>query len=947
MTSAEVVPTVPGAQPQPPLPRDIAIVGMACVMPGAGDLEAFWANVVDGVDSVTEVSPARWNPDIHFDPSYESSKRRAGESPMSVSKWGGFVPDVGFDALEWGIPPASLASIDPAQLLALKAAGGALVDAGYGEGQRPFDRDRASVVYATGSGGAADIQAGVMLRMLLRCHHVLDPLPPELDAFLPELTEDGLPGALTSLISGRVANRLDFGGKNLTVDSACASVLVALEICCDDLALGHSDLVLCGGVDLHNGAGDYVSFTAAQALSRRGRCYAFDADADGMTLAEGAGCIALKRLADAERDGDRIYAVIRGVAGSSDGRHLGLTAPRQEGQEKAVRRAYARAGLSPADVRLVEAHGTGTPVGDRIELRTTTQIFTEAGATPGSVVLGTVKSNIGHIKCAAGIAALIKAAKSAYHGVLPPTLHISQPNEVWDPETSPFRFLDQAQPWLDERRLVGVSSFGFGGTNFHAILENHRPADPSSPAAPVVSGRAHWPAELVVFRAASDADLAARLSALAARLESELAGPRQADRFRLRDLVASVHAAGDGPVRLAVVARDLDDLAAKLAAARAGTPADGVHVAGAHGVLAPEDASGAASSGARSDDGPAMAFLFPGPDAARTNMAADVLVALPGLRAAVAQAGEPVVRAMLPPQAFGGEAGAQRAALDEVAGPAVALASLTLARALAAVGVTPTHLASAGSPLLPTPAVTEALRAALGGAAPAPVAAAGEAELEDEVRRLHREGVRIFVEVGPGDGLTGRVHVALGDEPHLAVSVDRPGTHGLTSLLDALAQLAVAGVPVDVDALHAGRGSDPARWDDPPRKPGWIVNGHCARTAAGDSLPKGLNPAYDAPPIHLGEGQVAVAAASSGVNGNGSGNGNGHGPASADGQAAKDMAVVLEYLRIIQGMISTGSEIVRGSVGPDGSAGSIGSVGPGGSVGSAGSVGSDARAVGQ
>jgi hypothetical protein len=281
-------------------------------------------------------------------------------------------------------------------------------------------------------------------------------------------------------------------------------------------------------------------------------------------------------------------------------------------------------------------------------------------------------------------------------------------------------------------------------------------------------------------------------------------------------------------------------------------------------------------------------------------MAADVLVALPALRAAAAQAGDPTLRAMLPPQAFGDRADTQQTALDEVAGPAVAVASLTLARALAAAGVTPTHLAGPGSPLLPTPALTEAL----GGAAPATVTS-GDATFDDEIRRLHADGVHTFVEVGPGNTLTTRVHATLGDKPHLAVSVDHPGTHGLTSLLDALARLAVAGTTVDIDILHTGRDSDPTRWDNPPRKPGWIVNGHCARTAAGDSLPKGLKPATETPPIHL--------AASAGgppvltVTGP---------PPDMAGLdlTAEDVAVVLEYLRIIDGMIASSNDIIQGAL---------------------------------
>ncbi len=763
---------------------------MACVMPGAPDVEAFWANIVDGVDSVTEVPPSRWALARHYDPDHDSSARGAGRDPMSVSKWGGFVPDVGFDALRWGIPPASLASIDPAQLLALQAAAGALDDAGYGEGG--FDRDRASVVYATGSGGAADLPAGFLLRLLLRTHGVpVDALPPELDAFLPELTEDGLPGVLTSLIAGRVANRLDLGGKNLTVDSACASVLVALDIACNELGGGSSDLVLLGGVDLHNGPQDYVSFSAAQALSRSGRCRSFDASADGMTLAEGVGCLVLRRLADARRDGDRIYAVVKGVAGSSDGRHLGLTAPNQAGQVKAVRRAYAESGLSPREVGLVEAHGTGTPTGDRIELGTTTEVFTTAGVAPGSVVLGSVKSNIGHIKCAAGIASLIKTARSLYYGVQPPTLHIHEPIDSWDPDTSPFVFLDRARPWTDDRRVAGVSSFGFGGTNFHAVLE-------AEPAALPAVARHHWPAELVALRAGD-------LPALDRRLRAALDGLHQTDRWRLRDVAAAV--SGDGPCDVAIVAVDMADLATKVAAAIAGRPAAGIHRA----PVVPL--------------GPDVAFLVPRAGAA---LARDLLVAFPALRDEVDDFG--VINAAL-------------ARLGVVAGPVI----------------------EDGFGL------TEAI---------------GDA---------YAAGVRLFVEVGPGTGLCEQVDRALAGEPHEAIPVQPPGEHGLTSLLHALARLAVTGVDVDLGALHEGRDSRPEAWDDPPPAPGWVVNGHFVRTAAGDPLPKGLRPAHAAPVLDLTPPPAPA-------------------PAAEGGLSAGELGVVTEYLRILQGMVAAGSDIVRGHV---------------------------------
>ncbi|HET8618878.1 MAG TPA: beta-ketoacyl synthase N-terminal-like domain-containing protein [Acidimicrobiales bacterium] len=878
--------------------RDVAIVGMSCVMPGAPDVETFWSNIVDGVDSVSEVPATRWNLAAHYDPGHDTTARGAGRDPMSVSKWGGFVPDVGFDALRWGIPPASLASIDPAQLMALKAAAGALDDAGYGDGG--FDRERASVIYATGSGGAADLPAGFLLRLLLRTHGVpLDALPPELDDFLPELTEDGLPGVLTSVIAGRVANRLDLGGKNLTVDSACASVLVALDIACNELAARSSDLVLLGGVDLHNGAQDYVSFSAAQALSRQGRCASFDASADGMTLAEGAGCLVLKRLADARRDGDRIYAVVKGVAGSSDGRHLGLTAPNQAGQVKAVRRTYAEAGMSPTDVGLVEAHGTGTPTGDRIELGTTTEVFTEAGAAPGSVVIGSVKSNIGHIKCAAGIASLVKAARAMYHGVQPATLHVRQPNDVWDPATSPFVFLDRSRPWLDERRVAAVSGFGFGGTNFHAVLENDRPPDGDDP--PV--GRHHWPAELVALRAEDGPGLDGRLAALAGRVDAALDGLHQADRWRLRDLAAAESAAGDGPVRLAVVARDLPDLRDKLAATRAGAPTPGVYRAPA------------AVPGPR----PQVAFLMPGSGAVRPGVAGDLLVAFPTLRGA-ARAGRRWTEAMLPPQAFGPERDRQAGRLDAAAGPAAVIAGLTCAGALGLAGVVPDRVVGGGEPW---PVDADALADWLvlpGEPNPGMLVSPGRPEaanghgdrasrLDGRLRDLHDAGVRVFVEAGPGRELTGLAGRVLAGRPHEAIAVDAPGEHGIVGWLHALGRLAVAGVAVDTAALHTGRDSDPARWEDPPRAPGWVVNGHFARTAGGDPLPKGLRPAHAAPALSLGNGHHDPTAAPQPLAG-------GQAAALSDGE----LAVVTEYLRILQGMVAAGSEIVRHAAAAEGRA---------------------------
>ncbi|MDX6240943.1 MAG: hypothetical protein QOG10_5767, partial [Kribbellaceae bacterium] len=304
-----------------PEPLDIAVVGMSCMFPQAPDLSTFWANVLSGADSVTEVPVQRWDQSVYYAPD--------GDGDRTPSRWGGFLPEIPFDPLRYGIPPASLASIEPVQLLALEAAHRALVDAGYGS--RDFDRSKTSVVFGAEAG--SDLSNATTLRTVLPAY--FGEIPAGLDNQLPRLTEDSFPGMLANVIAGRVANRLDLGGANYTVDAACASSLTAVDVACKELTSGTSDLVLCGGADLHNGINDYLLFASVHALSPTGRSATFDDSADGIALGEGVACVALKRLADAERDGDRVYAVIKGVGSASDGRSLGLTAPRPEGQRNA------------------------------------------------------------------------------------------------------------------------------------------------------------------------------------------------------------------------------------------------------------------------------------------------------------------------------------------------------------------------------------------------------------------------------------------------------------------------------------------------------------------------------------------------------------------------------------------------------------------------------------
>ncbi|MFJ9648547.1 SDR family oxidoreductase [Streptomyces sp. NPDC101206] len=608
-----------GADAPAPAPLDVAVIGMAGMFPRAPDLAAFWAQVLDGRDAVTEVPAERWDPDVHCSPGPD------GAGPASGSRWGGFLPRIPFDPLRYGIPPASLGSIEPVQLLALEASRRALEDAGYGEDGRVLDRSRTGVVFGTEAG--SDLSNATTLRAVLPSYY--GHVPAGLDEQLPRLTEDTFPGLLANVVAGRVANRLDLRGPNYTVDAACASSLAAVDVACKELVLGTSDVMLCGGADLHNGINDYALFTSVHALSPTGRSRAFDSAADGIALGEGVACIVLKRLADAERDGDRIYGVIKGVGASSDGRSLGLTAPRPEGQRAALERAYRGAGVSPADVGLVEAHGTGTVVGDRTELGVLTEVFDEAGALAGSCVLGSVKSQIGHTKCAAGLAGLIKAVLALYTGVRPPTLHLERPNPAWKSGASPFVFHREALPWpvAPGRRYAGVSAFGFGGTNFHAVLAAHGGDGP-----PPAHARDEWPAELFLFRGS---DPAAARRAAAELLDPADAAARGDAPWRLRDLAATASfraARARGPVRIAFVAQDTGDLCRLLrAAVEEDRGADAGPAPASKPTGSGRDVYRAAEAVAEGEGIGRTVFLFPGQGSQRPGMSAHLFTAFPSL----------------------------------------------------------------------------------------------------------------------------------------------------------------------------------------------------------------------------------------------------------------------------------------------------------------------------
>ena len=628
---------------------NVAIVGMACIFPGAKNIEEYWRNIILGTDAVTEVPDERWNKALYYDPASTAAD-------MSHSKWGGFIPKIDFDPLEYGIPPQSLAAIEPTQLLSLMVAKQAMEHAGYKDGS--FNAENVSVII--GAEGGNDLANSYSFRCFFK--QVFGEMPEELDAALPKMTEDSFPGILANVISGRITNRLNLGGRNFTVDAACASSLAAIDLACQELFLEKSDMVLAGGADLHNGINDYLMFSSTHALSRKGRCATFDAEADGIALGEGVAMLVLKRHEDALRDGDTVYAVIQGIGGSSDGKSLGLTAPRKSGQVKALERAYEQAGISPVLLGLVEAHGTGTVVGDRTELTALTDMLNQSGAIANQTHLGSVKTQIGHTKCAAGLAGLIKATLSAYYGIKPPTINLKTPNSYYNGSTSPFAFHTEAALWLEEKRYAGVSAFGFGGTNFHAVIESsHQVSD-------LVPAMKSWPSELFVFRGNTYEAAKSRLTTVKNLLDDN-------DNIDLKDIAYSLAVENDQPVQLSIVADRPEDLLMKIDLALSGIESKDTYIT-------------------RKKDGK-VAFMFPGQGSQRINMARDLFVIFPAMRKLLK--GKPEYEKVLFPNAVFDEDSLKiqkdRIKDTRMAQPLLGIVDLALANFLKELGMVPDMVA--------------------------------------------------------------------------------------------------------------------------------------------------------------------------------------------------------------------------------------------------------------
>ena len=682
----ELVPEAALALEPHPEPCDVAIIGMACYYPGANGLAEYWQNILDRVQAVTEIPETHWDWRLYYDPNPRARDK-------IISKWGGFLQDIPFDPVTFGITPNSLLSIEPLQLYLLEASRRALADAGYSD--RPFPRERTASILGIGGGGSPlAVQYGfrtclplleTVPGLALDSNELMDKCRP----LMPEWTEDSFPGILMNVAVGRIANRFNLGGPNYAIDAACGSSLAAVYACIRELQVGTSDVAIALGADTVQTPYAYMAFSKTHALSPKGRCRPFDAAADGIVLSEGVGAVILKRLADAERDGDRIYGVIKGMGASSDGRDKGLTAPRLEGQLRALRRAYAQAGVSPGQVGLIEAHGTGTVVGDQTEAQALIQLMREAQAGPQSCAVGSVKSMIGHTKCAAGIAGLIKTTLALHHRVLPPTL-VETPNAKGDFEEGVLYLNTEPRPWVhgdSHPRYAGVSAFGFGGTNFHAVLSeytgdfiDHEPA--TSP---------RWPAELLVW---SGPDREALRSAVERCLGSLEAGAQPA----LTDLAAATwkaHSSSPDRPILTVVAASLDDLREKLrdASRRLREPADRWH-----------DPRGLDFAERPGDQGGPVAFLFPGQGSQYPNMLAQVALTFPEVGRVLDRAEatladrleRPLGRFLYPGSTFRPEmerANQEALTRADVAQPAIGAVSLGLSRLLESLGIEPQFFA--------------------------------------------------------------------------------------------------------------------------------------------------------------------------------------------------------------------------------------------------------------
>ena len=447
----------------------IAVIGIGCRFPGRVDgPDSFWQLLSEGVDGISEVPPDRWDIDAYFDPDPQAPGKM-------VTRWGGFLDQVDqFDAKFFGIAPREAVSLDPQQRVLLEVVWEAIENAG----QSP-DRLMGS-------------RTGVFVGMCSGDYYqrMLQGNPDNFDAYL-------ISGGAPSMAAGRISYILGLQGPSFVLDTACSSSLVAVHVACQSLKSGECDMALAGGVSLILNPEPTIGLSRGGMLSPDGRCKTFDAEANGFVRGEGCGVIILKRLSDAEANGDNILAVVRGSAVNQDGRSSGITAPNGSAQEAVIRQALEKSGIDPMQIDYIETHGTGTKLGDPIEVRALGAVLGQGRSMQNPVKIGSVKTNFGHLEMSAGIAGLIKVVLALQQEEIPAHLHLKKLNPYIEWDQLPVIVTSRKTPWPrgERRRIAGVSSFGFSGTNAHVILEE-------APQRPVVE-RADSPFHILTLSAKS------------------------------------------------------------------------------------------------------------------------------------------------------------------------------------------------------------------------------------------------------------------------------------------------------------------------------------------------------------------------------------------------------------------------------------------------------------
>ncbi|WP_326950857.1 SDR family NAD(P)-dependent oxidoreductase [Amycolatopsis sp. NBC_01307] len=518
--------------------HDIAVVGQALRLPGARTSDEFWANLAEGRSLISEVPEQRWRAADHA-----GDPRRDGDKTSSV--WGGFITDAEcFDADFFQVSPREARLMDPQQRMALELSWHAVEDAGY-------RADR-----------LAGSRTGVFMGV---CHwdyaELIEQELDTIDAYYPT-------GAAYAVIANRVSHHFDFRGPSVVNDTACASSLVSVQQAVQALTSGDCDQALAGGVNLIWSPRHFIAFSKAGMLSPAGRAKAFDAGANGYVRGEGGGVLLLKRAEDALRDGDAVHAIIKGVGTNHGGRTSSLTVTNPDAQARLIADTYRRAGIEPASVSYVEAHGTGTPVGDPIEVRGLKKAFAELGDTSSGqhCGIGSVKTNIGHLEGAAGVAGILKVIAAMRHRALPATVGFERLNPLITLTGSPFRVVDELSEWTapDGSPLrAGVSSFGFAGTNAHALLESPSPVEPSGP-----SEEDEW----LPVSAMDDERLRETCAGLAVWARTRLAS---GDVIAVADIAHTLrHGRVPMPARVVFRARDLETWAGQLESVAAGSSPD-------------------------------------------------------------------------------------------------------------------------------------------------------------------------------------------------------------------------------------------------------------------------------------------------------------------------------------------------------------------------------------